>query len=209
MLFSKVKIMNIELKNIILIEKNYITTVKQTSYTFKQGHIYLIANNGDITSLLKTIAGMRKPDSGNIIYSQKLNRLKDVSYLSFEPVVCSLFSVKENIYRAESSFFHNLFISFNLDSKKDFRYFTDLEKIKLMLIRELSKKPKILILDSVFDVLDELSYQALCQYILQLKKIGSTIIIGYKNYIPKINTSEQLEFKGGKLYAKNHKRISA
>tara|TARA_Y200000002_G_C22494379_1_gene584394 strand:- start:121 stop:714 length:594 start_codon:yes stop_codon:yes gene_type:complete len=141
--------------------------LKDFHYKFSSGSIFkIIGKNGSgKTTLLKIIKGIYMPCSGKISFSSPLQGYDDISYIDNNmrsfifrlKVIDNLkyFSSLNKIGRFD--YIYNLFDQLNCSNllNKNFSELSSGQMQLISIIRGLSHKPKVILLDEVFATLDE------------------------------------------------------
>ncbi len=136
-------------------------------------------NGAGKTTLLNTIFGLKKPDSGTILYNGQQLSKKDVSYLTTENFFYSGITGEEYV-----SLFNNKQFDinqwnklFDLPLKQVISEYSTGMKKKLALMGVLKQNKPIMILDEPFNGLDIEACRIIRSILLRLKEQGKTIII--------------------------------
>lgn len=190
-----------------------------TSFTISKGeHMAFIGPNGaGKTTLAKAIAGKLPVIKGEIITSTPLK----VSYISFESherlakkveqwEEFQSFSVKEFDKLTVKIFLNNSHDMVKTLLDKPLSALSNGEMRKVLLVKELLKKPNLLILDEPFDGLDEPSQKTLKALLQKLMKNITVILITHRveELLPEIKRIFYIE--DGKIKAiKNHPVIAS
>jgi len=156
------------------------TIFENVNFQIERGILLIKGSNGSgKTTLLKILAGLEKPTSGEINY-EDINNF-EISYLGHKIGIYLEFSVLEN-----SEFFgfdKKLIEIFKLE--KFLNYKTKLlsrgSLQKIGIIRALSKKSKLYLLDEPFTSLDENSKNILIEIIKSISKDKIFIITTHEN----------------------------
>ncbi len=169
--------------------------VDNLSFTLKKGEAYgLIGPNGaGKTTTVKMIVGLTSPDSGTIsIFNQSNTSLEVRQRIGFMPenpafyaylsaqeflwFVARLFHIEKHEAKARIS---KILKSVGLDQAADraIRGYSKGMKQRLGLAQALVNQPDILILDEPLDGLDPLGRSDIKDYLLEMKKSGTTILL--------------------------------
>ena len=153
-----------------LLNKNFNESViKNFSYSFNEGKLYFLKgkNGSGKTTLLRLIKGVYNEDSGDIILKNNLDKSKEVVLIdeNFRSFFHRL-TVNQNLEYFNSlnkaynsinrEISKNLFDLFRIEDLKN-KKFADLSNGQMQLIsivRGFSSFPKIILLDEVFNTLD-------------------------------------------------------
>ncbi len=157
--------------------------LKDLSVSFRKAHIHgLVGLNGSgKTTLLNTLYGIKRPDSGSILYKDAPLRRVDLSYLETENYFysnitgreyLSLFKSPDGNYPTET---WNQLFQLPLDNLVD-RYSTGMKK-KLALMATLKQDKPIVILDEPFNGLDIEASKVLSMVVAKLAEKGRMVII--------------------------------
>lgn len=182
----------LQLNNIAL-KYSYKTVLSDVCINFENGKIYsLLGENGAGKSTLAgIICGDKKADSGTIFVDsvqKKFHSPKDainsgILCIHQRPLLCEDISIKENfllgakkidLKKAEE------LLSFFLPKRKFSTLVKELflgERFFVSLIGSILKSPKFLILDEPSALLDEEQILKLFDFLKELKKTGTTILI--------------------------------
>ena len=171
----------ITIENITMSYQKGIEIIKSLSLTFQTGTIHGIVglNGSGKTTLLNGIFGLKKIDSGKILFSNHPLTKKEISYLVtenyFYPNITgyeylSLFN--NNDFETDS---WNKLFSLPLDKIID-AYSTGMKK-KLALLSILKQNKPVMILDEPFNGLDIETCRIIRSVLMRLKEKGKTIII--------------------------------
>ena len=136
-------------------------------------------NGAGKTTLLNTIFGLKKPDSGTILYnSQKLSK-KQMSFLTTENFFYAGITGEEYLSLFKNEQFNvtqwnELFL---LPLKQDISEYSTGMRKKLALMGVLKQNKPIMILDEPFNGLDIEACRIIRTILLRLKEQGKTIMI--------------------------------
>jgi len=144
------------------------------------------------TLLLSTIAGIYRPDSGNILIDGKDITFtppenRNIGYLFQGAFLFPHMSVKENIYyglryrETDGEYIKLIFKLLNIEAKllsrRDVVNLSGGEARKIALARSIVTKPRLLLLDEPLAFLDPINQQAVLKSLKALNKnLGLTII---------------------------------
>ncbi len=155
--------------------------IDNLNLTLENGLIHGIVglNGAGKTTLLNTVFGLKKAQSGSVLFNnEKLNK-KSVSYLVTENFFYSNITSREYLNLFKNDEFDidqwNQLFSLPLDKIID-DYSTGMKK-KLALLGVLKQNKPILILDEPFNGLDIETCRIIRMILLRLKEKGKTIII--------------------------------
>ncbi|MBU5484309.1 ABC transporter ATP-binding protein [Clostridium sp. MSJ-11] len=169
--------------------------LKNINLNFQKGKIYgLIGENGaGKTTLLKSIVGLVKPSSGDILVNgEEINKnsseyLRDFGVIIENPTFYDDLTVRENleIYCRYMGYYNfgnidNILKDFGILEYKDFKAkkLSQGLKQRLGIARAIITKPEVLILDEPINSLDLSSIKYVRDILLNLnKENGTTIII--------------------------------
>jgi ABC-type bacteriocin/lantibiotic exporter with double-glycine peptidase domain len=194
-LFDKIEVQNITfLQNKKIIFKNLSFLINKNSLTLIKGR-----SGSGKTTLLNCLCGLLKINSGIIKYDKKnINNINRNSLANNTGYV-----LQENFF-FNGSVIDNLKFNnrhFDIPKVNNLAKILDLndiidkniiinestsnlsigEKQRLALIRELIRKPKLLILDEVTSSIDQNSTNAIVNYIKFLKKEITVVVVAHKN----------------------------
>lgn len=169
--------------------------VDNLSFTLKKGEAFgLIGPNGaGKTTTVKMIVGLTSPDSGTIsIFNQSNSLIKIRQRIGFMPenpafyahlsaqeflwFVARLFKIEKHEAKARIS---KILKSVGLEEAagRAIRGYSKGMKQRLGLAQALVNQPDILILDEPLDGLDPLGRSDIKDYLLEMKKSGTTILL--------------------------------
>lgn len=172
--------------------KNVLSNI---SLTINKKQIYAIlgGNGSGKSTLLRIVAGIEKPSSGKIYYSNENIRIGYVperfpKNIRFTPSEYLLYigkmskASKNDITKRIDNLLHR----FQLDGLKDIRI-AELSKgniQKVGIIQAILQKPDLLVLDEPLSGLDSAAQEELVKIIGELKQQGTTIVLTYhESYI--------------------------
>lgn len=160
------------------------------SMTVKDGSVFgLVGINGaGKSTLLRLLAGVLKPDGGQILYDGRPvyenNAVKSQTFfLQDDPYYTANLTgrAQADFYKTFYDFDENLFKKytelFNLRCDKPIRNFSKGMKRQLFIALALACKPKYLLLDEAFDGLDPLARLEFKRGLIELQESGATVII--------------------------------
>lgn len=188
--------MIIEIKNLTKIIKG-ITVLEDVNLRFESGNIYgILGKNGSgKTMLLRAIAGLIRPTSGEIVVTNKVLH-KDISF----PPNMGLLIEKPTFLNHLTGFENLKFLSeikADITDKqiKDFMQMFDLDpnsklvvrkyslgmKQKIGIIQAIMEDQELLILDEAFNALDESTVTKLRHLLSKYKEEGKIVILTSHN----------------------------
>lgn len=136
-------------------------------------------NGSGKTTLLNVIYGLKKPDSGEVLYKGEKISKKKIAFLGAENFFYSNITGREYLYLFKNGNFNedrwNELFLLPLDKIID-GYSTGMKK-KLALMSTLKQDKQIIILDEPFNGLDIETSRIIRLILLRLKEAGKTIII--------------------------------
>ncbi len=171
--------------------------LKNINISIKKGktHAILGPSGAGKTTLLESIAGFKKPFSGEILFEGKdISSLdvykRDIGYLPqntllfphlnvYENILYSL-KVKKKDIRKEREYLDTLIKETKIDNilYRNILKLSGGEKQRVALVRALASKPKILLLDEPFSALNETLREDLWKLLKRLQKqFGFTVLI--------------------------------
>lgn len=169
----------IEKLNIIYDKEKIV--IKDLSLSMSDGKIHGIVglNGSGKTTMLNTLFGLKKQDSGTIMYGDNVLNKKDIAYL-----------VTENYFypNITGNEYLRLFNNVNFETEKWNKVFklpleelienysTGMKK-KLAILGALKQDKPIVIMDEPFNGLDIETVRVLREILLKLKESGKTLII--------------------------------
>lgn len=168
------------------LNKNFgdVNIIENISLTFLPQKIYGIlgTNGAGKSTMLRTIAGIYKQDSGTITYNneevyENVIAKQNIFYIPDENIylprntIKSNLSYYKNIYGEDmfsKDVFERLQVLFNLDINKDIKSFSKGMRKQAILLLSLSFTPEYLILDETFDGLDPLIRIKVKKFLIEL-----------------------------------------
>jgi len=168
-------------------------SLKDISFEMEEGEYFALLGpcGAGKTLLLNAIAGLYRPDSGNIFMKGHRVTLlpaekRSVGYLFQKDALFPHLSVKENIYyglkyhQPDKKYLDAIFQLLGIQellARRDTVNLSGGEARKVALARSLAVKPRLLLLDEPLSFLDPLSRQKVIQSLESLnKQIGISII---------------------------------
>ncbi|MDR2011005.1 MAG: ATP-binding cassette domain-containing protein [Bacteroidales bacterium] len=155
--------------------------INSLNLSLQEGMIHGIVglNGAGKTTLLNTIYGLKKYDSGEILYNGKSLKKTEISYLVTESYFYSNITAREYLNLFKNNGFDieqwNKLFALPIDNIID-TYSTGMKK-KLALLGILKQNKPVMILDEPFNGLDFESTRIIRSVLLHLKKTGKTIIV--------------------------------
>lgn len=166
---------------------NGINVLDDVSLNIKSGTItgFIGRNGSGKTVLLKIIAGLYYPSSGEVKINENYNIYDDFGFLIDTNFLDNLDAfdnlktialLKGNVSDYEIKKIIE-FVLLDPDNKQKYKFYSTGMKQKLKIAQALMEKPKVIILDEPFNGLDKESVLYFRNILLNLKKEGCTIII--------------------------------
>tara|TARA_B100000925_G_scaffold45266_1_gene29533 strand:+ start:28274 stop:29032 length:759 start_codon:yes stop_codon:yes gene_type:complete len=179
---------------LIDIKKNYffLKVLKGISLELHSGKFYgLLGENGaGKSTLFQIIVGLERPTTGNVsLFNKNLEAFppelkKDIGIISEKIEFDSPLSMGEffNFYRTyfpnwNQKLFDEIITHQKLDLSKPFKKYSRGQKMQMVLAAELSKSPKILLIDEITSVLDVYSRLFYLKKLDEFKNNGGTIFL--------------------------------
>jgi len=145
-------------------------------------------NGAGKSTLLRTMAGVMKPDSGQILFDgesifENERKKAECLFLPDEPFFSPIASAKSvtQIYKTFYDFDDRIFYKyiglFGLNISAPLKNFSKGMKRRLFVAIAFASRPKYLILDEVFDGLDPKARQIFKEGLDALSALGTTIVI--------------------------------
>lgn len=172
--------------------------LKKVNLKLKEGEIVSIVGKSGAgkTSLLRIIAGLIDPDSGEVFFENKpvkgpstklIPGHDEIRLVNQDFRLDEFHTVKENIdlqilhlpEKVRDRFTNELLSLMGLAdlSHKQARYLSGGEQQRLAIARVLAKEPKVILLDEPFSHLDALLRNRLIGYLLELRRLRKTSFI--------------------------------
>jgi len=157
------------------------SVLKDLSVSLPEGKIHGVVglNGSGKTTLLNTMFGLKKQDSGTIMYGDNVLNKKDIAYLVTENYFYPNITGREYLSLFKNKTFDmekwNGLFKLPMDEIID-NYSTGMKK-KLAIMGNLKLDKPVMVLDEPFNGLDIEMVRGLRDILLKLKKNGKTIIV--------------------------------
>ena len=169
--------------------------LKNLNLQIEEGSIFgLVGVNGaGKSTLLRCIAGIYKPEEGNVEFDGEDTYLnekirKEIFFVNddpYYPLSSTIRSLKEfyaSYYDLDEAVYHDTLKTFHLDENKPLSSFSKGMKRQALLLFALAIRPKLLLLDEAFDGLDPLVRHDLKKSLYDfIQESSATIIISSHN----------------------------
>ncbi|EXF27005.1 ABC transporter [Finegoldia magna ALB8] len=166
------------------IEKQLNHFVLNVDFTVENEILCIMGESGSgKTSILNSIAGILTPDKGdiilddNILFSDKINlkpQLRNIGYVFQDYALFPNMSVKDNIFFMNPDEFYTNSLIKKLGIEYLLQNFPNTlsggEKQKVSIVRALSKKPDLLLMDEPFSSIDEKFKNKFYKELIEIKK---------------------------------------
>lgn len=164
--------------------------LSNASFTVEDGSVFgLVGINGaGKSTLLRLLAGVLKPDGGQILYNgqpvyENYAVKRDLFFLQDDPYYTANLTGRaqadfyKNFYPFSADIFKSYTDLFKLKTDKPIRNFSKGMKRQLFISLAMACNPKYLLLDEAFDGLDPLARLEFKRGLIKLQESGTSVII--------------------------------